>query len=441
MHSEQVSIIYVFNLVVGAGALALPQAFALTGWVLGIVAIIVLGTVSFVTSTFMVEAMAIANAVLLKEKQLQEVGASEVITDASVKSQANEETSLLQLGLRLFFVVIGVYLYGDLAIYATAVPKSLTLVVCLDLKNLTSSAFHGEDICFRGLTVATMYRLFLLCFTLVMGPFVFFDLGKTKYLQFVTTFFRWLAFLLMISLAFYHIGHEKKKIAPKLFDFSQLPNFFGVSVYSFMCQHSLPSILTPTKRKKRLTGIMSASFLMVTLFYLLLTVTAVFCFPEEKIVDIYTLNFLNAKPVFAYFLALFPVFTLSTNFPIIAITLRENLKTIFACDSCSCSPLTRRFVFPLLTVVPPIGVAFVTHNVELLVGITGAYAGALIQYVVPVMLVFCGRRVARRHFGVYTNKHRSVFRQRSWIFIVLAWTVACIALVTSNYLIQAFKKK
>ncbi len=30
-----------------------------------------------------------------------------------------------------------------------------------------------------------------------------------------------------------------------------------------------------------------------------------------------------------YFLSLFPVFTLSTNFPIIAITLRNNLKSLF----------------------------------------------------------------------------------------------------------------
>ena len=30
-----------------------------------------------------------------------------------------------------------------------------------------------------------------------------------------------------------------------------------------------------------------------------------------------------------YFLSLFPVFTLSTNFPIIAITLRNNLKGLF----------------------------------------------------------------------------------------------------------------
>lgn len=32
----------------------------------------------------------------------------------------------LQDGLRLFYLCIGLYLYGDLAIYAAAVPKSLT---------------------------------------------------------------------------------------------------------------------------------------------------------------------------------------------------------------------------------------------------------------------------------------------------------------------------
>ena len=38
------------------------------------------------------------------------------------------------VGVKLFYVVIAIYLYGDLAIYAAAVPKSLTLVtwyVCI----------------------------------------------------------------------------------------------------------------------------------------------------------------------------------------------------------------------------------------------------------------------------------------------------------------------
>ena len=244
------------------------------------------------------------------------------------------------------------------------------------------------------------------------------------------------AFVLMISLASYGISKRTERIRPTMFDVSKLPNFFGVSVYSFMCQHSLPSILTPTEKKTRLTGILSLSFGMVTCFYLLLTITSVFCFKAEDIVDLYTLNFLSSEPFLAYFLALFPVFTLSTNFPIIAITLRENLKIIFSSQNTHCSPFAGRIIYPLITIVPPIAIAFGTQNVEMLVGVTGSYAGAVIQYVVPVMLVLCGRKKARQLSGSYVNKHRSMFRQKAWIYFVLAWTVACIGFVTANHIMS-----
>ena len=35
----------------------------------------------------------------------------------------------IAVGIRLFYLCIAVYLYGDLAIYATAVPKSMRNIV------------------------------------------------------------------------------------------------------------------------------------------------------------------------------------------------------------------------------------------------------------------------------------------------------------------------
>ena len=245
----------------------------------------------------------------------------------------------------------------------------------------------------------------------------------------------------MIALALYHITKHEGHGDATMFDISQLPTFFGVAVYSFMCQHSLPSILTPTKQKRKLNKIFMSSFSLVLSFYLLLSVTAVFCFPKENIKDLYTLNFLNEWAGFSYFLALFPVFTLSSSFPIIAITLRENIKSIFLKEGQSYSPLVDRLVFPLVTVLPPIAIAFITQDVEMLVGVTGSYAGSVIQYVVPVMLVYCGRKRARAVFGSYSNVHRSMFRQRSWVFFVIAWTLLCIVIVTIKHFLDLFKKK
>ena len=91
--------------------------------------------------------------------------------------------------------------------------------------------------------------------------------------------------------------------------------------------------VTPISRKRHINAFVGADYIIVLSFYLLLAFTGIFAFAEVN--DLYTLNFQPEADeqwymkVIHYFLSLFPVFTLSTNFPIIAITLRNNLKTLF----------------------------------------------------------------------------------------------------------------
>lgn len=59
---SQFALIYMFNLIVGAGPLTLPKAFSMAGVVLSSILLIFLAFMSFMTTTFMIEAMASANA-------------------------------------------------------------------------------------------------------------------------------------------------------------------------------------------------------------------------------------------------------------------------------------------------------------------------------------------------------------------------------------------
>ena len=43
--------------------------------------------------------------------------------------------------------------------------------------------------------------------------------------------------MIVMSIIRISTGHS---VTPVSADFTQLPNLFGVAVYSFMCQHSLP---------------------------------------------------------------------------------------------------------------------------------------------------------------------------------------------------------
>ena len=100
-----------------------------------------------------------------------------------------------------------------------------------------SYLFHGQNVLFC--TQIFWSCKVMLCFICLLGPFAFFDVSKTKLLQLFTSALRWTSFISMIVLSIIRIagGHH---VTPVGANFAQIPNLFGVAVYSFMCQHSLP---------------------------------------------------------------------------------------------------------------------------------------------------------------------------------------------------------
>jgi hypothetical protein len=245
---------------------------------------------------------------------------------------------------------------------------------------------------------------------------------------------------MMIILALIRISQGNGEGRPPVANFSGIPTLFGVCIYSFMCHHSLPSLVTPIRDKSKLFTLFGADYLLILGFYLLLSFTGIFSFTSLH--DLYTLNFqydpCDPSPIthavfIQYFLALYPVFTLSTNIPIIGITLRNNLKAL--CQRWAPFPWTvDRLVFPIITIAIPVIVACITDSVEFLVGITGSYAGAAIQYFIPAFLVFCSRRMLLLEFPpLESNPHKSPFSHIAWVYAVVIWGVLCIGFVTLNY--------
>ncbi|KAH9382892.1 hypothetical protein HPB48_023511 [Haemaphysalis longicornis] len=594
--SPLVGLAYIFNLIVGTGALTLPAAFVEAGWLLSLVVILVLGFMSYMTATFVIESMASANALARwktrqrsKEKVANEDGARNIpqalqqemrdelkandvaskrvgedggttlpasdaaermtesprtdykrvaegdernivqakqddtgnelkANDIASKSlgedkkahtmQSNAEGQMAdpppgdyfaitetfemgqmahlffsKVGVNLFYIIIAMYLYGDLAIYGAAVSKSLRDAACqlpeVVRNNFTSSnaSISVADLddfpCWSNSSIrrSGAYRMLLFMFVLTVGPFTFFNVQKTKYLQILTTLMRWIAFASMIGLCTFALVRGKGQGQPGMIYVGGLPSLFGVCVYSFMCHHSLPSVVTPWRDKSRVYPLLAADYLLILAFYLVITLTAIFTFPELQ--DMYTLNFelktstdaiIPHIPALSYFLLLFPVFTLSTTFPIISITLRNNLHALSFHEAirpdAESQPLRRlsssskagqaaatpaptyqrvivdRFFYPLLALLPPVIVAMVTENVEFLVCFTGSYAGAIIQYVVPVALVHRARKHVAETLGRgVENQHASPFRHGAWLIFVLLWNGLCIALTTMNHVL------
>eukprot|EP00092_Neocalanus_flemingeri_P014748 GFUD01015915.1.p1 GENE.GFUD01015915.1~~GFUD01015915.1.p1 ORF type:complete len:521 (-),score=128.06 GFUD01015915.1:235-1797(-) len=505
-YSPLTGLIYIFNLIVGTGALTLPAAFHDAGWLLSSVIIILLAFMSYLTATFVIESMAAANAMIhwkrlqrLKRSggpvseqlvartlQVQAIGGARETPSSpllraasSARRQEDDEnqplidqdaieripstvsnyyeiTEITEMGRmaslffsrggrNMFYLCLVIYLYGDLAIYGAAVAKSVRDVACnYKPPNMTSPLnISDSELCWADSTKTRLdaYRIFLAVFVCTIGQFVFCNVTKTKYLQIATTLMRWQAFIVMVVLATLTLVNESPA-SPPASRISGLPNLFGVCVYSFMCHHSLPGLVTPISDKKKLYSLMLGDYAIILSFYFLLAFTGIFAFRDIN--DLYTLNFQPSPSdswflwSLHFFLSLFPVFTLSTNFPIIAITLSNNLKSLFLTEGRMYSYWTRTVVFPLLALVPPTCVAMATHSLEFLVGITGSYAGAGIQYIVPAALVYYARQEAGSALGVgVRNQHKSPFKHWMWVVFVQLWAITCIVFVTWNHISSA----
>ncbi|VDP53028.1 unnamed protein product [Soboliphyme baturini] len=401
------------------------------------------------------------------------------------------------VGRIVFYFCMGVYLFGDLAIYAAVVPKSLMNAICTYTPlNQTGNFFNvsGQEPCWpnanKVLTRMTVYRLLVIVFAILIGPFNFTNLSRTKYLQVITSVFRWSSFIVMIVWAAVILGISGVDGSPVAANGNKFTNLFGVSVYGFMCHHSLPGMVTPMKNKRHFFIYMVGVFIVIFLFYSLVSLTGAFAFADVD--DVYTLTFfhiaLPAGPVgtvlriIQYALLLFPVFTISANYPIIGITLRNNLDTLIfvrrppqqqvsgidgendhgmsaeseprvdkvgvsteqlvepSADPQPSKTTTflRRILLPLLITVLPLIFSLLTYDVTLLAAITGSYPGVGVQYLLPSWLSLAVRRKMQRDISVdFQPPYASPFKGFFWVYLSFFWAVCTVCIVTANYIIQS----
>lgn len=252
----------------------------------------------------------------------------------------------------------------------------------------------------------------------------------------------------MISLAIRKIIIDGP-VKPHAFKMSGFPELFGITIYSFMCQHSLPGMITPMRSKRWVYQLAAIDFVLVMVFYTLLAYTGVFAFTVNDMQELYSLDFLVLGSnmgllVFGVFVAFYPVFTLVTNFPIISVTLRENLKVLFKTslqrwrspESDKFPFVVDRIVFPLLALIPPFSIAFATQQTDLLVSITGSFPGVGVQYIIPLALAFMAQRTLKKKYGIYRNKYKSPLSHYIAFVVVLVWAIVTVIVIVVETIIN-----
>merc|ERR1711874_674596 len=197
----------------------------MAGWASATVLLLVLALLSYITASWVVETMAACNAILNIQNRLdsQQISQDEIDGDSQQQPEPNyfeepdsddgaylvrndmvgqvslasysygavnsRDTELFDLkkkielaemsnilfnkvGRLLFSICMIAYLYGDLAIYCTAVAKSLRDVSCTfnppnNTASITSSPCWATT---ESLSKSDMYKIFVALFIAVLGP-------------------------------------------------------------------------------------------------------------------------------------------------------------------------------------------------------------------------------------------------------------------------------
>jgi len=152
----QVGAIFLFNLLVGVGILALPSAIAKAGVIAGVLCLVTVSFMAFMSATFMIEVLATANAwrrtksitrrgsvkgCPTQNELMGETNSIKVKTDVlspplfeieqKFEMGYMSELFLGSAGSTFFYAVLCLYLYGVSIIYnKKSKPFSLLLLSC-----------------------------------------------------------------------------------------------------------------------------------------------------------------------------------------------------------------------------------------------------------------------------------------------------------------------
>ncbi|KAL0220231.1 hypothetical protein RCL1_000086 [Eukaryota sp. TZLM3-RCL] len=452
---------FLCNMAIGIGSMSLPKKIQEVGFALGGLFMITLAVFAYIAATFVVEAQSICNALFSKDKNLSASSPEEEtllinaeegpLADNFNISRRVEYTKIAEVlfpkALRGFFILIFLgYFLGDLVIYACGVPRVF-------------KQMFGETVTVYGheLTGMTLHRVVIVLFACIVTPLTLFDYQKTRVLQYITLGMRFTAYYTMITIGviFLFEGNGTKWEDVPVFNWKKLPYLFGGVTYSMMTHHSLPSILTPIKDQAKTFSVLKMAYAIMPISYILLTSTAVLSFsdpslPEHcsnesgvacKIQDLYLLNFASYDfRIIAWGLLIFPFFIFTTLYPLIVMTLRNNLEQFLPFSPGS---KLRRPVALFFSLIVPFLIAFTTSDFGHVMHLTGVLCGSFIMLAFPTLFAIYGRRLAKKHFPNtwMKNSMASKFQSGFWIFLVSFFFITVFSVSTTMELKDLFFKK
>jgi len=414
--------------------MSMPYAFSKAGVLLSMGLLAIMMFFSYMTCTYVLEALATASRI----KRRQAADSENVAAGAPDPTQEIEERvemgALGQMLLparygKLTYIVLCVYAYGVLCVYVIAGCESLSKEI---------GPIGGVD----------SYRPLVALFALFVTPVCLLDFSKTRPLQLTVGFLRIMAVFLMYLIMSRYLNDLDRASVTKmfhdipLFKPSGLPSVFGNTAFTFMIHHSIPGLIYPLYNQQSSAKTVRSVYVTAYTLYALQGFLALWAFGDATWADcenwpshpceiqgLFNTNFSSADLQWAAkFIVLYPV-TVVSVFPLVSITLRNNLKA--ACGAAQTVGLDRQnLLFTALTVCPPYIVAFFTKNVQIVLKYVGCYFGLSLMFLVPSLMVVN----ARGHGFADGLALRSRFGSKAAVISVIVLFTASVLFSTVTFI-------
>lgn len=293
---------------------------------------------------------------------------------------------------------------------------------------------------FEGVTVLDNFYFWLALFFLTSMFFCFRDVQGTKVLQTIVSFFRAVVILLMLSGAFYQIGHDKSikhTLTPgdfQAFNLEGFEDFFSTAVFAFMCHHSIPSMLRPVKPPRQIKRILYTGFAAGGLILILISLTGILAFGDKYVLDSKTKSYYNmwfhGNIDWIYYIISFYLFFNITAVPVVTITTRNNLMKCIVPHKIPARnwEITRwTFAFTMFILLPVLTVASLTQTIQKVINITSGIFGVVLLLVIPsAVIIFARIKAEKLTLRIADNPHKAYLSFRILPYITFFFGILCL---------------
>lgn len=405
------------NYIIGTGVFGLPYGFRSAGAILSCICMAISSFTAFVTVHYVLEVLARAEGVVSAEENRGE------------EMEKFKEKPVHQLTWRKFEFTAMSEVFGGLrgkifsqlvvSLYCYGVMWAYTSVFASSLANIFNTYALDKDCDIYGSVVThecqVSYYLCVLVYAAIVIPLTLVDVGEQIYFQVFLTCARFSAFIVMIvsvSFAMIKKNGDYSDSFP-LFQWGGFASAFTTIAVALNCHQNLPNIYQPIVEKDKLK-IMSFAALGTSIgFYTLIAVLCSYHF-RGKTEQLVTLNWKNYSAcgdgwddcprsavaiIIRLWVMCFPVVDVATVFPLLGITLANNLlELVPARTSERFNPKLLKFGSRLIATIPPLCLGAGLGKLDTIFNIVGLFAFFL-ELIIPCVLHLISKGYCEGRWG------------------------------------------